>query len=142
LDPIHFGFTESLARYRALRARLPEAEMMMGTGNLTELTEADSAGVTAMLLGICSELHIANVLTVQVSPHTRRTVQEHDAARRLMFAARAEGSLPKDVSDALLQLHARKPFPNSPQEISDLAAEVKDANFRIEVAADGSHIYN
>ena len=29
---------------------------MMGTGNLTELTDADSAGVTAMLLGICSEL--------------------------------------------------------------------------------------
>ena len=36
--------------------------MIMGTGNLTELTEADSVGVTAMLLGICSELHIANVL--------------------------------------------------------------------------------
>ena len=59
LDPIHFGFSESLARYRELRARLPEAEMMMGTGNLTELTEADSAGVTAMLLGVCSELRIA-----------------------------------------------------------------------------------
>ena len=44
LDPIHFGFTDSLSRYREVRARLPEAEMLMGTGNLTELTDADSVG--------------------------------------------------------------------------------------------------
>jgi dihydropteroate synthase-like protein len=142
LDPIHFGFMRSLARYAELRSRLPEAEILMGTGNLTELTDADSGGVTAALMGICSELAIRNVLVVQVSPHTRRTIQEHDAARRLMFAAREDGSLPKDISDALLQLHARKPFPNSPQEISELAAEVKDANFRIEVAEDGIHVYH
>jgi dihydropteroate synthase-like protein len=142
LDPIHFGFMQSLSRYAELRQRLPNAEILMGTGNLTELTDADSGGVTAVLMGICSELAIRNVLVVQVSPHTRRTIQEHDAARRLMFAARVDTSLPKDISDALLQLHARKPFPNSPQEISDLAREVKDANFRIEVAEDGIHVYS
>ena len=86
----------SLARYAEVRRRLPEAEILMGTGNLTELTDADSGGVTAVLLGICSELRIRNVLVVQVSPHTRRTVQEHDAARRMMFAAREDESLPKD----------------------------------------------
>ncbi|MGZ5880899.1 MAG: DUF6513 domain-containing protein, partial [Xanthobacteraceae bacterium] len=80
LDPIHFGFTASLQRYAELRRVLPEAEILMGTGNLTELTDADSGGVTATLLGICSELRIRNVLVVQVSPHTRRTIQEHDAA--------------------------------------------------------------
>ena len=74
IDPIHFGFAESLSRYGEVRARLPKAEMLMGTGNLTELTDADSVGVTALLLGICSELSIANVLTVHVSPHTRRTI--------------------------------------------------------------------
>ena len=142
LDPIHFGFMHSLVRYAELRQRLPDAEILMGTGNLTELTDADSGGVTAALIGICSELSIRNVLVVQVSPHTCRTIQEHDAARRLMFAARADDSLPKDISDALLQLHARKPFPNTPQEISELADEVKDANFRIEIAEDGIHIYN
>ena len=74
IDPIHFGFADSLSRYREARARLPEAEMLMGTGNLTELTDADSVGVTALLLGICSELAIANVLTVHVGSHTRRTI--------------------------------------------------------------------
>jgi dihydropteroate synthase-like protein len=142
LDPIHFGFTASLMRYAELRRQRPNAEILMGTGNLTELTDADSGGVTAMLMGVCSELTIRNVLVVQVSPHTRRTIQEHDAARRLMFAARSEGRLPNDISDALLQLHARRPFPNSAGEISDLAAKVTDANFRIEIGEDGIHTYN
>jgi dihydropteroate synthase-like protein len=142
LDPIHFGFMASLARYAEVRRRLPDAEMLMGTGNLTELTDADSAGTTAMLLGICSELHIRNLLVVQVSPHTRRTIQEHDAARRIMFAAREDASLPKDYGAALLALHERKPFPYSPAEIAELAAQVKDDNFRIEIAEDGIHVYN
>jgi dihydropteroate synthase-like protein len=142
LDPIHFGFAASLERYAVLRRYLPEAELLMGTGNLTELTDADSVGITAVLLGICSELHITNILTVQVSPHTRRTVQEHDAARRIMFAAKADHTLPKDYGRALLQLHDRVPFPNSSVEIAEIAAMVKDLNYRIETAADGIHIYN
>jgi dihydropteroate synthase-like protein len=142
LDPIHLGFMDSLGRYAELRRRLPAAEILMGTGNLTELTDADSNGVTAALLGICSELFIRNLLVVQVSPHTRRTMQEHDAARRMMFAAREDTSIPKDYGGALLALHDRKPFPITPSEIVELAAQVKDANFRIEIAEDGIHVYN
>ena len=142
LDPIHFGFTTSLLRYAALRTRKPDVEILMGTGNLTELTDANSTGVTAVLLGICSELGIRNILAVQVSPHTRRTIEEHDAARRLMFAARQDQSLPKGYGNMLLGLHDKKPFPVTPEEIAALASEVRDRNFRIEAAADGIHIYN
>ena len=134
LDPIHFGFSASLARYIEARRLLPDAEMMMGTGNLTELTEADTSGITAMLLGICSELSIRNVLVVQVSPHTRRTVAEHDAARRLMYAARADEALPKGYGAGLAQVHDLKPFVTTPAEIAERAADVRDANYRIEVA--------
>ncbi len=142
LDPIHFGFGASLARYIEARRLMPDVEMMMGTGNLTELTEADTSGITAMLLGLCSELHIRNVLVVQVSPHTRRTVAEHDAARRLMFAARSDDALPKGYGAGLAQVHDLKPFPTSPPEIAERAADVRDTNYRIEVADDGIHLYN
>lgn len=141
LDPIHFGLAASIERYVETRRREPVAEMMMGTGNLTELTDADSSGVTAVLLGLCSELDIRHLLTVQVSPHTRRTVQEHDAARRMLFAARADAALPKGYSDALLQIHDKRPYAATPEEIAELARELRDENFRIEVAADGIHIY-
>ncbi|MGA0593697.1 DUF6513 domain-containing protein [Enterovirga sp. CN4-39] len=142
LEPIHFGFTQSLLRYAEIRRLLPEAEILMGTGNITELTEADSLGATAVLLGICSELAIRNVLVVQVSSHTRRTIEEHDAARRVMFAARADGSVPKGYGRALLALHDKQPFVQSPAEIAAEAAEVRDAAFRIMVGEDGIHIYN
>jgi dihydropteroate synthase len=142
LDPIHFGFMESLERYARLRQRCADVEILMGTGNLTELTEADSQGVTAALLGICSELDIRNVLIVQVSPHTRRTVEEHDAARRLMFRARQDQALPKGYGGGLLSLHELRPFPQTPQEIKAAAKAIRDANFRIEIAEDGVHVYN
>ncbi|UXN57314.1 DUF6513 domain-containing protein [Phyllobacterium zundukense] len=142
LDPIHFGFSVSLGRFLEARRRWPDIPMMMGTGNLTELTDADSSGVTALLAGICSELSIGNVLVVNVSPHTIRTVEEHDSARRTMFAAREDHALPRGYDAALLQVHDRKPYPNSVEDIAALAAEVRDANFRIMTAPDGVHIFN
>ena len=142
LDPINFGFMTSLERYAALRRARPDVDILLGTGNLTELTEADTTGITAALIGIASELNIKNVLVVQVSPHTRRTYEEHDAARRLMFASRADGELPKGYTDELLSLHAKRPFPLTPEEVAENAAAVRDKNFRIEVAEDGVHIYN
>ena len=142
LDPINFGFLESLERYAQVRRDRPNAEMLLGTGNLTELTDADTTGITAVLLGIASELHIRNVLVVQVSPHTRRTLEEHDLARRIMYASRADHDLPKDYASGLLALHSRRPFPQTPEEIAASVAEVRDKNFRIEIAEDGIHIYN
>jgi dihydropteroate synthase-like protein len=142
LDPIHFGFTESLLRYAKVRQARPETPMLMGTGNLTELTEADTSGITALLLGICSELAIGNVLVVQVSPHTRRTLEEHDAARRLMYAAKRDQSLPKGYGGQLLQIHELSPFAVTSDDIAEIAGQVRDRNYRIEVAEDGIHIYN
>lgn len=142
LDPIHFGFARSLGRFIEARSRWPEVELLMGTGNLTELTDADSSGVTALLAGLCSELDIRNVLVVHVSPHTVRTVEEHDLARRILFAAKNDGALPRSYHPGLLQVHDRKPFAASIEDISALAAEVRDANFRIMTAEDGIHIFN
>lgn len=142
LDPIHFGFMASLERYAELRRARPGVEILMGTGNLTELTDADSLGVTALLCGICSELKIQNVLIVQVSPHTIRTIEEHDAARRLMFRAREDQSLPKGYGGRLLSLHDLIPYPQSADEIAAAANEIKDDNFRIQTATDGVHISN
>ena len=66
LEPIGHGFAESLARYYAVRKDFPDAEMLMGIGNLTELTDVDSAGVNVLLLALCEELGIRSVLTTQV----------------------------------------------------------------------------
>ena len=142
LDPIHFGFTESILRYHELRRRLPEAEIMMGTGNVTELTDADTTGISAILLGIISELEISAILTTEVSPHARTAVREADLARRVMHAARRDGNLPRRYHPGLMALRDRKPFPYTAEEIAATAAAVKDANFRIQLSQDGIHVFN
>jgi dihydropteroate synthase-like protein len=142
LDPIPFGFTASIVRYQRLRQRFPAIDIMLGVGNLTELTEADTSGINALLFGICAELDVAAVLTTQVSGHARRAVREADWARRIMHAAKAGQQLPKGLSDALMTVHDKHPHPDSADEIAANAAAVRDPNFRIQVAADGLHVYN
>ncbi len=142
LDPIPFGLAASIVRYHRLRERFPQAPIMMGVGNLTELTEADTSGINALLLGICAELDVAAVLTTQVSAHARRAVKEADWARRIMHAAKRHHMLPKGISDALMTVHAKRPFPDTPDEIAATAASVRDPNFRVQVSGSGLHVYN
>lgn len=142
LDPIHFGFTESIVRYQTLRERLPDAPIMMGVGNVTELTDADTTGINAVLFGIISELDIGAVLTTEVSRHARSAVREADVARRMMFAAKADQRLPRGYSGELMTHHEKKPFTHSGAEIADIAAQIRDLNFRIQVSQEGIHAYN
>ena len=118
LEPIHFGFTESLLRYHAVRRRFPEAEIMMGIGNITELTDADTTGINAVLMGVVSELDIGAVLTTEVSPHAHTSVREVDIARRVMWAAKRDGSLPRRYHGGLMALKDRKPFPHTCEEVA------------------------
>ncbi|HET6719214.1 MAG TPA: DUF6513 domain-containing protein [Rhodocyclaceae bacterium] len=142
LDPIPFGLLGSLCRYQRLRERFPEVAIMMGVGNVTELTEADTSGINAVLFGIAAELRAAAVLTTQVSHHARRAVREADVARRVMYQARESSALPKGFTDALMTVHAKDPFPDSPEEIAETARGVRDPSFRVQISAQGMHVYN
>lgn len=142
LEPIHYGFTDSLLRYREVRTRYPDLEILMGIGNVTELTDADTPGMNALLMGVISELRIDHVLAVQVSPHCRRAIREFDAARRQFFTAKEAGALPRGFGEGLLCLRDRKPFTSTPAEVADLAARIRDPNYRIEVTEQGIHLYN
>ena len=142
LDPIHFGFTESIVRYHEFRRQHPEVEMMLGVGNITELTHADTGGMNALLMGICSELNVNHILTTQVSQHATCAIKEADLARRIMFAANENNTLPKHIDSGLMSLHENAPFPYQLDEIKEFSANLKDPSFRIQVSSEGIHIYN
>ncbi len=142
LEPIHFGFTASIVRYHEVRRRYPDAEILMGVGNLTELTHADTVGINALLLGICSELHIRHILATQVSGHARRAIPEADLARRILYHAREHDMLPKHVHPGLMCLHEPKPFPYNFGEIQELASMIRDPSYRIQITEEGIHIFN
>ncbi len=136
LEPIAFGFAESLGRYLEIRRRYPDAEMMMGVGNLSELTDVDSAGVNALLLGFCQEVGIRSVLTTQVINWARSSVRECDLARRLMYHAVGNHVPPKHLEANLLMLRDEQVTATPVAEIEELATSIRDNNYRI-FAADG-----
>lgn len=142
LNPISFGFAESLYRYYETRRRHPEAEIMMGLGNLTELTDADTTGVTAVMAGIMTELSINYVLTTEVISWARGAVQELDLARKLMYYAWKNRILPKHLDDGLLTLKD-PPFETFTEtELRAMQAKVRDRNFRIFADQDTIYVFN
>ncbi|MBW2094276.1 MAG: PTS mannitol transporter subunit IIABC [Deltaproteobacteria bacterium] len=131
LDPISFGFTESLHRFYETRRRHPNAEILMGLGNLTELTDADSIGINAVMVGIVTELGIDYVLSTEVISWARGAVTELDLARKLMYYAHKNRLLPKDIDDGLLTVKDPPHESYSEAELHHMHQLVSDKNFRI-----------
>jgi dihydropteroate synthase-like protein len=142
IEPITIGFAASLDRYVQVRAKYPQAEMLMGIGNITELTEADTTGVNALLIGFCQEVGIRNVLTTEVINWARGAVREVDAARRLMHYAQRRGVVPKHIDDRLLTVRDPKPKHWTESELRDLQARITDPNFRIYTTRDAICVFN
>jgi dihydropteroate synthase-like protein len=131
LEPIGFGFMASLERYAETRRRWPDAEMLMGIGNITELTAADSTGVNALLIAICQELGVRAVLTTEVIPWARGSVREIDVARRLMHHAVTQRTIPKGVDDRLVTVKDPAILAYGEDELRALQQQITDPNFRI-----------
>ena len=142
LEPIGFGFAASLIRYAEARRRWPDAPMLMGIGNLTELTDVDSAGVNVMLVAFCQEMGVRSVLTTSVINWARSSVVEVDLARRLAYHAVENRTLPKHVEPRLVTLRDPRPPRFGPEALAEMARRVKDPNWRI-YAEDGQiHAFN
>jgi dihydropteroate synthase-like protein len=136
IEPIGCGFAASLGRYLEVRRRYPDAEMLMGIGNLTELTDADSAGINVLLLGFCEEVGIRSVLTTQVINWARSSVRECDLARRLVYHAVCRRVPPKHMEPRLVMLRDPKVHDFGAEALTQLAAQIKDSNYRV-FAEDG-----
>lgn len=131
LEPIGFGFAASLGRYIEVRRRWPDAPIMMGIGNLTELTEVDAAGINMLLAGFCQELEIHSVLTTEVINWCRSAVREFDLSRRLAFYSIRRQVLPKHLDSQLVMLRDPKLLEMGDAELNQLAVQIKDPNFRV-----------
>jgi len=142
LDPISYGFTKSIERYISLREKYPEIHIMIGIGNITELTHADTTGITMIMLGIVEELKLNHILTTQVSRHCSTVIRETDLARRIIHAASQNNITPKHINDGLLINHGHKDYPYSSDELEDMKSNIKDKNYRIYVNDDGIHLFN
>jgi len=142
LHPIGFDFAGSIENFISMRRKYPGAEMLMGLGNLTELTDADSTGITAVMAGLVEELGINYVLTTEAISWARGAVRELDIARRLMHYACSKKVLPKHLNDALITVKD-PPFETfSEGELRSMKALVRDRNYRIFADRDYIYVFN
>lgn len=142
LDPIHYGFADSIERFIKIRKKFPKINLFMGTGNLTELTDCDSSGANAIMMGLVSELSINAVLVVQVSGHCKNSIKETDIARKIMYFSKQNQRLPFRVSDELMIMSERKPKRKSQKEINEIKHLIKDKNYRILLSKKGINVLN
>lgn len=141
LPPLAMGLTFGLGRYLNVRKELPGCEMLMGLGNVTELIDADSTGINALLTGIACEIGIKYILTTEVSHRARGAVKEITLARRLVHQAMMEGRIPKHLDDSLLTI--KDPTGNSynREELWKMHQVIRDKNYRIFVY-DQIYVFN
>jgi dihydropteroate synthase-like protein len=142
IEPIGFGFAASLGRYLEARRRYPDAELMMGVGNLTELTDADSASINVLLAGFCQEIGVRSVLTTEVINWCRSAVKEFDLARRLVYHAVHERTLPKHLEPNLVLLRDPKQYEQGEEGLAELARRITDRNYRIFAERGELHVLN
>ena len=142
IEPIGFGFMASLERYAEAHRRWPTVPQMMGIGNITELTAADTTGMNALLIAICEEVGVRAVLTTEVIPWARGSVREIDVARRLMHYAVSQKTVPKRVDDRLVTLKDPRILTYTEAELRALQREVTDPNFRIFTDRDTITVFN
>jgi dihydropteroate synthase len=139
LAPINSGFAASLARYVEVRRRHPDAQILMGIANLTELTEADSTGVTALLIGFCQEIGVRAVLTTEVIGWAHGAVRETVLAAQIMHLAQRQARPPKHIDSGLVTSKDESMRAPSEEELRSMQAQISDANYRL--FADGDWLY-
>jgi dihydropteroate synthase len=142
VQPIGFGFARSLADLYATRQRFPEAKLMLGAHHLSELTDADSTGINALVAGFAQELNITYLLTTEVAPWAKGSVRQLDIARRLVYYALTNGVLPKRLDDGLLTTRDPRLLRYAPNELRELQAALTDPNVRIFVGDQQIYAFN
>lgn len=109
VNPINTpGIMECLVAYHEFSRRNPNIPLLFGSGNVTELTDADSVGLNALLAGMASELKVSILLTTEGSDKTKGSVRELAMASKMMFLAEKRNSVPKDLGLNLLVLKDKR----------------------------------
>ncbi len=132
LNHPNYGLAESIAAYRLFAKRNPSVPMLFGAGNVTELIDADSPGINAILAVIASELGAELLFTTEASSKTKGSVVELSKAAKLAFLARKHRSAPKDLGIDLLILKEKHIFREPLPEFKAEIVEAKEDSTYIE----------
>ena len=104
----------------------------MGISNVTELIDADSVGVNALLARLSQEIDASILLATEKSDKAKGTVREEVVAAKMMFLAKKRGSVPKDLGMDLLTLKDKRSHEELYSKELETAAKVIHVPDRLE----------
>ncbi len=142
LNPPNQGMVESITAYKKYREKHPKTPIMLGAGNVTEMMDADSPGINALLAAVASELDVDVVFTTEVSPKNVGTIKELSKAAEMMYLAKKRKQPPKDLGIDLLKLKEKR-WREPVREAVDVETieagehshgDLEDSEFRIHVS--------
>lgn len=107
LHPPIIGLSDSIVAYRVALEEFSNP-VFIGVGNVTEMIDADSLGVNALMACLAVELNVSLVLTVESSVKTRYSVRELVKAIDLAWMAKLRNQPPKDLGVSLLKLKSKR----------------------------------
>jgi len=99
---------ESFIAFQEFRNRNPNVPLFVGVANVTELFDADSIGLNALLARLSSEVYACIMLATEKSTKAKGTVREEVEAAKMMYLAKKRGSVPKDLGLDLLVLKDKR----------------------------------
>ncbi len=123
LDPPLLGMCKSLERYLRFRKEFPDIPLLMGAGNVTELIDADSLGINAILSALAVEMGVSAILTTEFSHKARGSVKELRDGIIMAAVAKERNSPPKDLGVDLLFLKEKTRRPQGKLPDSYVLAE-------------------
>jgi dihydropteroate synthase-like protein len=125
---------ESFIAFKEFAARNPEVPLFVGVSNITELMDADSVGVNALLARLSSEVDASILLATEKSCKAKGTVAEEVTAAKMMFLAKKRGSVPKDLGIDLLILKDKRSHEEPYDKKLEVGAKVVKASETLEPA--------
>lgn len=99
---------ESFIAFQEFANRNPNVHLFVGVANVTELFDADSIGLNALLARLSSEVGACIMLATEKSTKAKGTVREEVEAAKMMYLAKKRDSVPKDLGVDLLVLKDKR----------------------------------
>jgi dihydropteroate synthase-like protein len=99
---------ESFIAFKEFGAKHPEVPLFVGVANVTELFDADSIGINALLARLSAEVDASMMLATEKSTKAKGTVKEEVTAAKMMYLAKKRASVPKDLGLDLLVLKDKR----------------------------------
>lgn len=144
LDPIGYDIVGSILRYQQFHEEYPDIPLFFGVGNVSELIDADSIGVNAVLCGIAADVGASILFTPEYSTKTQGSIGELATASNMMVLAALRDSSPKDLGIDLLTVKEKRRRPDIPMPKDFIEARSNDnwqldpaGAFRIGIVPDG-----